>query len=426
MENIENQKALLVVKEDKKTNNKKKIIILLLTTTIIIVTSIIGYLIIYPNLLIKAVNNSYESEQYEKVATYYNKLNIITNFLKNKEDERNLIDYKIKYSKALMLYNTENYLEAINILDTITNSNDESKNLKNECIYNNALIYISEKKFSAAVEYLLKVKEKDDKDSLLDKCYYNISLEFLEQNKFEDALTTLKKIKNLEMEGLNDTEKKIHYKYGISYYNSKKYSYAMDQFKKANGYSDSDTYYINSCAHRGEEFIEAGDFSNALKVYENVPDNINCNGINAGNRKSQLNKAVELSKVMGKRNATSTYIETRNVWKYDGRWTNWYIDKTSNEYIDISLRLNNDGSFNISGKVMFYIYDDFSSLAKYVNTKSKIESFEFKNVYDIPSESWLNSNTKLSYSNGTYRIDYYVEDDYSTSFYNIYKTNVTY
>ena len=114
------------------------------------------------------------------------------------------------------------------------------------------------------------------------------------------------------------------------------------------------------------------------------------------------------------------------MWKYDGRWDSWYIDQTSNEYIDISLKLNNDGSFDISGKAMFYVYDDFSSLAKYVKTKSKIKTFSFKNVYDIPNETWLDSETKFSYSNGTYKIDYYVEDNYSTNFYNIYKTTITY
>lgn len=423
MENIENKEALIL---SKKTNSKKKLIIFLIINIIIIGCFTIGYFIIYPNYLIKIINNSYESEQYEKVSAYYSKLNIINDYLKNKNEECNLIDYKVKYSKALTLYNGANYLEAINALDTIKNPSKESNKLKNECNYNNALKYIDEKKFDVAVTYLLKVNGKEDKESLLDKCYYNISLEFLEQNKFEDALVTLKKIKNEKMKGLKDTEKEIHYKYGIDYYNSNKYNYAIDHFKKSIGYKDSDEYYNKSCILRGEEFIEAGNFSNAIKIYENVPDDINYNGINAGNRKSQLNKAIELSKFMGNRKATSTYIETRNVWKYDGRWTNWHIDTTSNEYINVSLSLNNDGSFNISGKVMFYVYDDFSTLAKYVKAKSKIKSFEFKNVYDIPFESWLDSNTKLSYSNGIYRIDYYVEDNYSINFYNIYQTNVTY
>lgn len=425
MENIEN-KDLLKINEDNKKRIKinKKVLLIIIFALLIFIVLLCRFLI-YPILLIKSINNNYDLKQYEKVANYYDKIYIIRKFINN-EDEYNIIDYKVKYSKALFLYDSKNFIEAENILNSILTPSKESSTLLNECYYNCALTYIADKDYTNAVKKLELVIGKDDKDSLLDDCYYNIAIELLKNKQFTDSLSMLKKIKNSNYEGLKDTEKKIYYEYGLSSYNSKDYSSAITQFEKIKGYNDVDKYYNTSCIIIAEKYIDSNDLNSAIQTYNKVPDDSEYNEINAGDRKNQLLRAYELNKVMGNKKATSTYIETRNVWKYDGRWDSWYIDQTSNEYIDISLKLNNDGSFDISGKAMFYVYDDFSSLAKYVKTKSKIKTFSFKNVYDIPNETWLDSETKFSYSNGTYKIDYYVEDNYSTNFYNIYKTTITY
>jgi len=402
--------------------NKKIVCIVSVTLIIAIFILLVIRFCIYPKILIKNVNEKYEQEQYDKVSKYYNKIKIIDSFVKNRE-ERNILEYKIKYSTAFVLYNNSEYFDSLKIIESIVIPDDKSKYIENECNYNMALKHISENDFYTAVDYLLIVNDKSDKEELLDQCYYNISLELLNQKNFEGALSMVEKIKKID---IKEFKKQIYYEYGMSYYNLENYNLSINKFEKAKGYKDAETYYNNSCILNGEKLINSGNYSSALENFDKVPSDIDFNGMNIGKRKTQLANAIELEKNMGKKNAISTKLETKNVWKYDGRWDSWYVDKTSNEYIEIYLKLNDDGSFNISGKAMFYVYDDFSSLAKYVIPKSKISYFDFKNVYEIPSEVWLDTNTKFSYSNGIYRLDYYKEDNYSTNFYNIYQTTISY
>lgn len=408
--------------KEKKTINKKMLLIVTIGSIFVIIFSLISYFIIYPKILIKGINEKYELEEYDKVAMYYKKMDFIINFLNN-EEEQNILEYKIKYSKALSLYNNKEYLEAIEIIKTINIPDEKSSDLENECNYNIALNYIKGENYSNAIDYLVIVNDKADKEDLLDNCYYKVALEFLNQKQFENALSTIKKIKKLDVK---DTMKEIYYKYGINCYDSKNYVQAINHFEKVREYKTTEMYYNKSCILKSEEFIKANNYSSALEFLNKVSDNAECNGINAGKRKNQLVKAIELEKNIGRKKATSTYIETKNVWKYDGRWENWYIDKTSDEYIDISLTLNDDGSFNISGEAKFYIYDDFKLLVKYLKVKPKVVYFNFNNVYEVPYEAWLDTKTKFSYSDGIYKLDYYVEDNYSTNFYNIYKTTVSY
>ena len=231
MENIEN-KDLLKINEDNKKRIKinKKVLLIIIFALLIFIVLLCRFLI-YPILLIKSINNNYDLKQYEKVANYYDKIYIIRKFINN-EDEYNIIDYKVKYSKALFLYDSKNFIEAENILNSILTPSKESSTLLNECYYNCALTYIADKDYTNAVKKLELVIGKDDKDSLLDDCYYNIAIELLKNKQFTDSLSMLKKIKNSNYEGLKDTEKKIYYEYGLSSYNSKDYSSAITHLKK--------------------------------------------------------------------------------------------------------------------------------------------------------------------------------------------------
>ncbi len=291
--------------------------------------------------------------------------------------------------------------------------------------------YIDEDNYEEAIKYLIQVIDKEDLKELKDKSYYNIAVKYLESKSYEEALQEIAKIEDKNYENLDEIEKKINYEYGKYLLDSKEYNEAVEQLKKVKEYKDTKKYLNKAYMAKAEKGLYKDDVSlsnleQTIKIYKNVEDNTEYNGIKASDRKKQLDKAKSIVKAMGKKRATKTYVETRNVWKYDGRYDSWYIDKPSSEYVETSLELNNDGTFTITGDIYFYAFDDFSSLQKYCTAKWCTRTIEMKNVKQIPSTYKIDDYTQLSYSNGKFKLKYSKKDNYSVSFYNLYKSTVTY
>lgn len=140
-ENIQNQKEI------KKSKIKTKItVILIIVFTILIIVAGLIEKYIYPQKCIEAINNNYDLEQYSEVSKYISKLDILNNYLKNDKQKYETIQYKVKFSQALILFENNQFEESLNSLleieikDDLTSTyikelHEETQKLSNS--YNN-------------------------------------------------------------------------------------------------------------------------------------------------------------------------------------------------------------------------------------------------------------------------------------------------
>lgn len=394
---------------------------------IVIIAITIFVIFIYPNICINQINDNYNSQQYNKVAKYEFKLNMLNRYLKDDEEKYRDLLYKVKLSNAIILYENAEFDKALNELLEIQSPDEIVNNKINDCKYQLGRKYLEEKQYDQALEFLQEVTNKEDINNLLDETYTNLALKYLEEEKYSQAIDEIEKVNNKDSENYKNIKKQIHYEYGKYSLNRNDYNGGIANLEQAKDYEDANTLINNAYIEQAEKYIEEGNLQEAKKIYDYLPEEIEYNGIKVSIRKNQLNKFVNLIPVTGKKYATKTYCESRNVWRYDGRWTNWHIDTPdSSEYIDTRLILNDDGTATLKGTAYFYAFNNFSSLAEYCNANIISRTIEIKNINSIPSTYTIDENTKLLYSNGTFTIKYSKRDDYSTSFYNMYISTVTY
>ena len=372
--------------------NKKSLIIII--SVIIVIIIMVGFIkFIYPKSCISNINNNYSIQNYDKVVKYKSKLDFIKNYLKN-DDEFNKINCKLKISEAIIEIENSNFKNALDSINNIEISDEVLNNKINE---------------------------------LLDEIHYNLAVEFLEDEDYKQAKEEIEQVKNNEYEKLQETKNNIYYEYAKQCFDKKDYEKAIVMFEKTKDYKESKTYINKSYIEQAESCIDYGNFKQAKKIYNSLPNKFKYNGIKVSTRKKQIKNIESVLKVIGKKEATKSYCQTKNVWKYDGRWDSWYIDEPSPlEYIELDLKLNDDGTFNLYGEVNFYAFDDFSTLQEYCVAKIVSKSIEMKNIKKIPATYKIDKYTKLLYSDGKFKIKYSEKDNYSINFYNLYTSTVTY
>lgn len=418
-------KDVNISNQPKKGKSKK--LLILITIIVILVATIICLILMYPSKCITSINDNYNSQQYDKVAKYDSKLNMLKNYLKEKETEYNKIQYKVKLAKSLILIENSEYESALQQLLEIKETDEIVTNKINDCKYELGKKYLEEKQYDNALEFFQAVTNKEDINTLLDTTYSELALKCLEEKNYIQALEEIRKVTDKNNENYNNLKKQIHYEYGKYNLSRNDYNGGISQLEQAKDYEDANTLVNNAYIEKAEKYIKDGNLQEAKNIYNYLPEEIEHNGIKVSDRKNQLNKFASLIDITGKKYATKTYCESRNIWRYDGRWTNWHIDASdASEYIDTRLILNDDGTVTLKGTAYFYAFNNFSSLAEYCKANIVSRTIEIKNIHSIPSTYDIDENTKLLYSKGKFTIKYSKRDDYSTSFYNMYLSTVTY
>lgn len=414
--------------DNKKIKHKKHIIIIL--TLFIIIISLISAIfikIIYPQNCIISINDNYSLQQYIEVSKYDSKLNIIKDFLNPNDDEYKEIQYKVKISNAIISFENKQYDIALSELEQIELIDENVKAKINDCKYELTKKYINEKQYNNALKFIEQVNNKEDISDLKDTIHYNLALEYLQDKKYKNALDEIVEVKNKDYDNLQNTKSKIHYEYGKFFLGKKDYNGGISQLEQAGDYEDAKTLVINAYIEQAEKYIKAEKFDEAKNIYNFLSEDAEYNGVKVSVRRYQLSKFSGLIDATGKKYATKSYCDVKNVWKYDGRWDKWYYDTTNNsEYINTSLKLNNDGTITLNGSVYFYAFNNFSSLAEYCTAKIISKTIKIENISSIPSTYNLDDDTKLLYSKGKFSIKYSKRDDYSINFYNLYTSSVTY
>lgn len=416
------------VENNDKTKKKRLFIILVICLIVIITIFAIAcfILFIYPKRCIAIIENNYKLQQYYNVSKYSSKLDLIKKYL-NDDEKYNSVQYKVKISNAIKLFEENQFLNALTELEEIKAPDEVVYNKINECKYEIGKEYIEKEEYDIALSYLEEVENKDDINELKDKIYYNVSLKLLEEKEYVQAMEEIKKVNDKQNEKFKEIKKQIHYEYGKYLLSVGDYNGGISNLEQAKDYKDANTLVNNAYIEQAEKYIKAENFKEAKVIYDYLDEGLEYNEIKVSTRKKQLNKIEDMIEVTGKHYATKSYCESRNVWKYDGRWDSWYIDEPdSSEYIDLSLKLNDDGTVTLKGRAYFKAYNNFSTLKEYCLANIISRTIEIENINSIPSTYNIDENTKLLYSNGKFKIEYKKKDDYSINFYNVYSTTVTY
>jgi tetratricopeptide (TPR) repeat protein len=416
------------VENNDKTKKKYLFIILVICIIVIITISAIAcfILVIYPKRCIGIIENNYNLQQYYNVSKYDSKLDLIKKYLHD-DEKYNSVQYKVKISNAIKLFEEKQFLNALTELEAIKVPDKNVYNKINECKYEIGKEYIEKEEYEIALTYLEKVENKDDIDVLLDEIHCNLALKFLKEKEYVQAMEEIKKVNNKQNENFKEIKKQIHYEYGKYSLSIGNYNEGISYLEQAKDYKDANTLVNNAYIEQAEKYIKIGNLKEAKLIYDYLDEELEYNEIKVSTRKKQLNKIEGMIEATGKHYATKSYCESRNVWKYDGRWDSWYIDEAdSSEYIDVSLKLNDDGTVTLHAKAYFKAFNNFSTLQEYCKANIFSRTIEIKNIEHIPSTYNIDEDTKLLFSNGKFKIEYKKKDDYSINFYNVYSTTVTY
>ncbi len=395
--------------------NKKACIITSIAAGSLAVVAVFCFIIlpvlILPNVYLGKAEDAFAAENYAAAITYYEK------------SEKALPDtqehQKYMYSNGKNQFDNGEYYHAAASFD-LTNEYLDSE----ELIYQCGLKLIDSKNYADAAA-VLKLTTFNDA-SIQGK--YAEGMDAYSKKSFSDAIDLLEPLVD-KFDAASEIIPAVYFDYGKSQFEAKSYTTAQTYFEKAGTYADAETYYTACDLMLAEKELDNGNLNAAKKAYSKLPKDFEFEGIKVSERNAMFNKYSAFLKICGKWKATKQYIESRNVHISTGIWDSWYYDSGdmfTDQYVDIRCYLNDDGTITIKGDVLYYRFNDFSSLSAYCYAKSAYDSFTVSNVTKVPSSITLDSNTKLKYSGGKFTLAHSVRDDYSVNFYNRYKSDITY
>lgn len=330
-----------------------------------------------------------------------------------------VIPFAPHYFNGNSAVKSDDYVTAISEYELAGNFLNAKSKL-NDVHYLYAEKLYSEEKFYDAATHYKTVVNYDDTNNKLIQC----GTKLLESKEYKKSLDIFEMLKTDEVAHLKN------YASGMNSLNNGSYEDAKKSFAAAGDYNDSKSM-INACDLMiAEKYCEEGKFDQAKPIYSSLPEGFTYNGISSSNRIALLNNSQGLINAMGTWTASDYYIESRNVYARTGSWDSWYwspdVSDLTDQDLELSCKMNSNGSFDITVKASFYKCDDYSSLAKYCEAKNTSKSFTISNVTSIPASYQIDSYTTLNYSGGVFSIKYSERDNYSAHFYNIYSSSVTY
>ncbi len=233
--------------------------------------------------------------------------------------------------------------------------------------------------------------------------------------------------KAFETGGSSQSEDYYYYTQGKELFSRKKYSDAKEQFKKCAVEDAADL--CTACDYlTAEEHYQNGELNTAKKLFEALPKDYSYkNGAKVGVRLERLEKFKSFAALCGTWKVTDNYIESKNVYNRSGSWSNWYYDGVlTDQSITIRCVINSDDTVTVNGEVEFYRFTDYSSLKEYCKATKTSKTFSITKVAQMPASHVIDGDTTLLFKNNIFELSYYVKDNYSVSFTNMYTSRVTY
>ena len=327
----------------------------------------------------------------------------------------------VTYNAAMKALAAGEYEAAVAKFETLVDYKDSSEKIKEACFgYGKELV--AAEYFDTAITMF---ENADGFDSSIAYKEYATGRKNLNDKKYSDAITCFTKAKDIEDGSIRLQE--ANYLLGDERFKNKSYSDAIKYYTAAGNYKDAADKVNASNLMTAEDKLKNGFLNEAKAILLKLPTDYSYNGISVKGRLEMLESHKALVNACGKWTASYNYIETRNVYKRDGSWDSWYYDTVlPGQSITIKCRMNNDATFTIEGTVTFERFTDYSSLSSLCNPTTTTKQFAFEKVNGISTSYSLDNNTTLKYSNGTFSISFSEKDNYSSYFYNLYKSSVTF
>ena len=347
------------------------------------------------------------------------------------EDYQDASAKAIEAGKAAHYQNAEALLEEKKLLDAAKeyelagdykDAGEKAAETARAGHYEQAESYMANKDYEAAITEYEASNGYESAADKIKECGYQAGVVKLDAGEYEAAIALLEKAQGYD--GAGEKLDEANYLQGEKLFLAGDYAKASEYLDAAGEYGFA---YSLSNAAQGELSLADDDLGSAVEYYQNVSDGCVIEGFDVQGRRNAIMNLSNFAAISGTWRATSNYIEVKNIWNYDGSWDSWYIDETdSGQKLKIECKLNDDNTVTVKGKVSFYKFSDYSTLAKYCNAHMTTKSFEWEDATSIPASTDLDSYTTLKYSNGAFYLSYSERDDYSVNFHNVYSSSVTY
>lgn len=155
-------------------------------------------------------------------------------------------------------------------------------------------------------------------------------------------------------------------------------------------YVDAKEYFLAAGEHEGaanmaascdlmvaEEFWAQGYLNTAKAIYEELPEDLEFNGVSVEHRLAQLKKFKSFVKLCGKWKASGAckaYVRQTHI--STGLWDSWTTTwDDPYDYLVITCVINEDGTVTMSGYAEYMRHTTYSSLSKYLNPTSDTAYF---------------------------------------------------
>lgn len=334
--------------------NKQKII---LATIIVLVLML---LILLFNLFLPMYNYNqgikmFESKNYESSIDFFEKS-------KKYRDSQSKCN-EVYYEYAKVLYESESYEKSLEYFLLVDTEN------KYTWIEQIGLKFLEENKYTEAISAFDIIPQMNDERNK----WYAYGIACFEKQDYENAITNFKKCDNIR-----NTQEKIleaYYLHGKQLFDGQHYSDAKEKFLNCISYNDSNEQ-INKCVFKLAEIeYDYGNYESAKECYSQLPANYELDGIKISNRLNSIKIYNSVKSLDGSYDVKKGDYRVTQTHNSTGIYHYWYNEEKGYGNLKVDVKMNDDGTVNISGKAEGTRYTSYSSIASGVKSGSYYANF---------------------------------------------------
>lgn len=206
-----------------------------------------------------------------------------------------------------------------------------------------------------------------------------------------------------------------NYLQGMNMVNGGSYVDAKPYFTAAGEYADAQTM-VNACDLMvAEEFWAKGYLNTAKAIYDELPEDLEYNGVSVEHRLAQLKKFKSFVKLCGKwKPSGECKAKVRQTHRSTGIYHYWTTTwDAPADYLIITCVINEDGTVTMSGSAEYMRHTTYSSLSAYLKPVSDTAYFTWTGK-KMPSSIKCSSTEKIKIDDGKVNLSYSYTD-YSES-----------
>ena len=403
------EKAAAAAKSKKR---KGRAVVITLISIVLVIALVLSSIFFFIPLIFYSVGqHQFEAGQYEQAEQSFRRAGDFRD-APAKADESVLAGH---YANGLALIAEGKYEEGAQELQAAHGYQDAEAQ-----ILQTGIQLVSQGKYDVAVD-VFEYSSDAKKDNYIS---YAKGMKAYAGKDYETAVTELTNAGQVE-----DAPAKLEdatYCYGMDCIAKGNFATAKEQFTKVKTYKDAADLVLLCEA---EDALAQGHLNAAIAAYEKVPETLTVEGLDIPARKTTVAGLTGFAAMCGNWSSSDNYVETRHISNSFGSWDSWYYDsddKIAGQSVKVVCILEADGTITVKGSVTFHRFTNYSYYSSSCKSSNTTVSFEVKGLTSVPSKITVDDNTTLTFSGGTYKVEYSKRDNVSSSYHNIYSSKVTY